>query len=1168
MAFNPFSQLYSYEKLKDAVDSGQKPIAVSGLTPAQAVPLIAALYKEFKRQVLIVTENENEMRKIYEDLLFYLKDKTAYLFPKKDFIFYSVEASSLDITAKRLNTLSPVIEGQDVVVCASMESLMQRMIPPEVYAEACFSISVGDSIDMNELIDRLIYLGYERESLVEGRGQFSVRGDIVDLYPMDTKQAVRIEFFDIEVDSIRYFDPLSQRSTDEIREFHITPARELMAGPDDFKRAYKEISYDLSTQMGRIKLPNVQDRLREKVEERLINFNLNTYFEGIEQYMPYFYSKTYTLIDYLNEDALVVFIEPSRLSEKAELELKSFNEAVTDFLARGEALPGQARLMANFNEILSSAEKRTLIISSVFPRNSLISPRAAADFVVKGMHPFHSKPELIKDELKSWRNKAYTVVLLTSTVERGQSLVKSLNEFGIFAYFTEDIDNIKVNDINILPGSVTEGFEIPESGFALVSDSELFGVARQKTLSSRKSEMKKLELADLEPGDYVVHENHGIGKFLGIVTMKVDGVTRDYLNLEYAGSDKLYIPVDQMDLVQKYVGEEGKSPKVNKLGGSEWQKTRAKVRQGIEEMAKELVELYAVRQTIEGHAFSADTPWQKEFEERFPYEETPDQLRSIEEVKADMEKTRPMDRLLCGDVGYGKTEVAIRAAFKAVMDGKQVAYLCPTTILAEQHYNNFTERFKDFPVTIDMLSRFRTPQQQKETLKKLKTGEVDIVIGTHRLLQKDIKFKDLGLLIIDEEQRFGVKHKELLKKMSKNVDVLTLSATPIPRTMHMSLIGLRDMSVIETPPEERYPVQTYVLEYNDEVVRDAILKEIGRGGQVYFLYNRVYDIAKMAARLQTLVPESRICVAHGKMSERELEKVMKAFYDRQYDVLVCTTIIETGLDIPNVNTIIVKDADRMGLAQLYQLRGRVGRSNRLAYAYFTYEKDKVLSEEAEKRLKAIKEFTEFGSGFKLAMRDLEIRGAGNLLGPEQHGHMMAVGYDLYFKMMEEAIRKLKGEKVEEQVDTTIDLDVNAYIDSEYIEDEALRIEMYKKMASIENSEDMADVQEELIDRFGDIPVPVLNLIRIAYMKSIAKSLKIPSIEQKGDSIIVTIQESKGSDIGFIGEVMKRCENVLYSATVPPYFTLKLKNRREDEVLSGLEDFLKTMKEIDDLKVVV
>ncbi|TZE81375.1 transcription-repair coupling factor [Calorimonas adulescens] len=1167
MAFNPFLRLSSYERLRDAIKSGESPIAVSGLTPAQTVPLIAALNNEYKRQVLVVTENENEMRKIYEDLLFYLKN-TVYMFPKRDLIFYSVVASSMDITAKRLETLSHIVKGEDVVLCTSIESLLQRIMPPEVFLKSVMHISVGDSMDMYELIDRLVYLGYERESLVEGRGQFAVRGDIIDIFPMDTKEAVRIEFFDVEVDSIRYFDPLTQRSTDEMREVYLTPAREIIAGPEDFKRAYKEMSYDLSSQMGRLKLPNVQDRLRKKIEERLINFNLGTYFEGMEQYMPYFYSEFYSLVDYLSDDAIVILIEPSRLSEKAELEHRGFGETLTELLGKGEVLPGQANLMMTMNGILSSAEKRILITSSVFRRSSVIKPEVNVDFIVKGMHPFHGRPELIRDEVMGWRKKAYTVVLLSGNSDRGHALTKSLNEFGIFSYYAEDMDGIVANEINIVPGSVSEGFEIPGAGFALVSDVELFGVARQRVLPSRRQQSRKLELSDLKPGDYVVHENHGIGRFLGIVTMKVDGVTRDYLNLEYAGSDKLYVPVEQMDLVQKYVGEEGRAPKVNRLSGGEWQKTRDRAKKGIEEMAKELVELYAVRQTIEGYAFSKDTPWQKEFEERFPYEETPDQLRSIEEVKADMEKPRPMDRLLCGDVGYGKTEVAIRAAFKAVMDGKQVAYLCPTTILAEQQYNNFVERFKDFPVSIDMLSRFRTPEQQKETLERLRTGDVDIVIGTHRLLQKDIRFKDLGLLIIDEEQRFGVKHKELLKKIAKNVDVLTLSATPIPRTMHMSLIGLRDMSIIETPPEERYPVQTYVLEYNDEVVRDAILKEIGRGGQVYFLYNRVYDIAKMAERLRNLVPEARVCVAHGKMSERELEKVMKAFYNREYDVLVCTTIIETGLDIQNVNTIIIKDADRMGLAQLYQLRGRVGRSNRLAYAYFTYDKDKVLSEEAEKRLKAIREFTEFGSGFKLAMRDLEIRGAGNLLGPEQHGHMMAVGYDLYFKMMEEAIRKLKGEKVGREVDTTIDLDVNAYIDDEYIGEEALRIEMYKKMASIESPEDVIDIQEELIDRFGDIPGPVLNLIKIAYMKSIARLLKIPSIEQKGDSIIVRISEEKGSDIEYISKVMAKCMDVLYSATEPPYFTLKLKSRREDEVLSRLEDFLKVLKEIEDLKVAV
>ncbi len=1176
MTFNPFSKLSQYDRLKEAIDSGVQPIAVSGLMPGQAVPLVAVLNKEFNRQVLIVTENENEMRKIYEDLSFYLKNQEVCLFPKREFVFYSVEAVSTDITAARLNTLSAVSSGRAAAVCVSVESLMQALMSPEVYSRSCLDIAIGDTLDVNELIDTLVYMGYEREAQVEGRGQFSVRGDIIDLYPMDTEQAVRIELFDVDVDSIRYFDSFTQRSAAETDRVRITPARELLASPEDFARAYKEMSYDLSSQMGRIKLPNIQDRLREKVEDRLrekvedrlVNFNLGTYFEGIEQYIPYFFGRTYTLIDYLKNDALVVFAEPSRLSAKSEAELKTFSETFADLLARGEALPGQARLMAEFGHILSSAESRTTLTLSAFPRNTVISPRVSADFAVKGMHPFHGKPELIRDELKAWRDKAYTALLLAGSGDRAHSMVKSLAEFGIYSNYIDELDDIRENEINIMPGSVSEGYEIPEAGFALATDAELFGVSKQKAAPSKKSRRDKLEIADLHPGDYVVHENHGIGKFTGIVTFKVEGVTRDYLNLEYSGADKLYVPVDQMDMVQKYVGEEGKAPRINKLGGSEWQKTRTKVKQNIEEMAKELIDLYAVRQTTEGHSFSPDTPWQKEFEEGFPYEETPDQIKSIEEVKSDMEKPRPMDRLLCGDVGYGKTEVAIRAAFKAVMDGKQVALLCPTTILAEQHFNNFVERFRNFPVTIDMLSRFRTPEQQKRTMKKIRTGDVDIVIGTHRLIQKDVRFKDLGLLIIDEEQRFGVKQKEILKSMAKNVDVLTLSATPIPRTMHMSLIGLRDMSEIETPPQERYPVQTYVMEYNDEVARDAILKEIGRGGQIYFLYNRVYDIAKTATKLKALVPEADICVAHGKMSERELEKVMKAFYDKKYNVLVCTTIIETGLDIQNVNTIIVKDADRMGLAQLYQLRGRVGRSNRLAYAYFTYERNKMLSEEAEKRLKAIKEFTEFGSGVKLAMKDLEIRGAGNLLGPEQHGHMIAVGYDLYFKMMEEAVRKLKGEKTEEKVDTSIDLDVNAYIDSEYIKDESLRIDMYKKMASIENSEDVLDIREELIDRFGDIPAPVLNLTKIAFLKAVARSLRIPSIEQKGDNLIITLQENMGSDIELVSELTKKNKNILYSATVPPYFTIGVANKREDEILSCLENFLMSMRQSLDLKAAV
>ncbi len=793
-------------------------------------------------------------------------------------------------------------------------------------------------------------------------------------------------------------------------------------------------------------------------------------------------------------------------------------------------------------------------------KNELFRPYESININQIAMMSYQGQLDFLIDDIQNKKKQGYKILILSGTRARGERLVKTLREREIESSYKDTIEEIQFGEIVITFGNQLKGFEYPDLKLCVISDKDVFGEAKRKLKIRKKSKQKGIgkikSFAELKPGDYVVHANHGIGIYKGIKQIEAAGHKRDYLDIVYDKGDKLYVPVDQLDLIQKYVGSEGKAPKINKLGGSEWQKAKAKARKSINEIAEDLVKLYAVRSTVKGYRFSKDTEWQKQFEDEFPYEETPDQLTALEEIKADMECDKPMDRLLCGDVGYGKTEVAVRAAFKSVMDGKQVAFLVPTTILAEQHYKNMKKRFSDFPIKIDMVSRFRTAKEQKHTLQRLKEGNVDILIGTHRLVSKDIQFKDLGLLIIDEEQRFGVKQKEKIKQLKKNVDVLTLSATPIPRTLHMSLTGVRDISVIETPPEERYPVQTYVVEQNDQLIRDAILREIGRNGQVYFVYNRVEDIERIADYIKKLVPEASIGIAHGQMAERELEREMMDFMSGEHNVLVCTTIIETGMDIQNVNTIIINDSDKMGLSQLYQLRGRVGRSNRIAYAYLLYTKDKILTEVAEKRLKALRDFTELGSGFKIAMRDLEIRGAGNMMGSSQHGHMASIGYDLYCRMLEDTIKLVKGEITKEPVETTVDIKVDAFILPNYIEDEIQKIEIYKKIASIENMDDYKEIEEELEDRYSNIPEAVRNLMDIAYIKSKAKTIFIEEIKETSKEIIFKFVAGDEEYIETFSRIMQSYRNnIILKFGNEPYFAVKINCIKKENKLEILKEIL-------------
>lgn len=1159
----PLLNMDEYKQLIEHVDRGLSPIAVHGLSETNKCHMAYSLYEHIKKPVVFITYNDLEAKKIYEDMLYFTND-VCYL-PSREVLFYDIAAVSSDIAAERLKAIRDILDKDNVMLVTSIDNIVHKYIHPEIINKYRIKLKVGDSVDLSSLVYTFIVSGYERVDMVEGKGQFSIRGGIIDFYSLVSEQPVRIELFDDEVDSIRQFDVLSQRSMEKVEYAEIFPSREILAEKSAVNLAYSRIKEEMESRLKSVKdrkSREVAEKIREKVGNVLEKLKENIYFEGFDGYLPYLYTKFYTLFDYFKMRPLVMVDDPSRVLQRVDTIAFEFSESFEGMLGKGEVLPTQGELLYSKDEVIGSIRDNRVIIYNMLPKLvENFRPAAVVGMTAMTMHPFHGQMDFLIEELNQWKQKKYKMVILSGTPARGERLVESLREKDIESvYYDMPPEDIMPGQIIITRGILSKGFEYPSISFAVISDKEIFGESKRRRKPVPAKGVAKIKsFTELKAGDYVVHVNHGIGIFQGIKQLVVEGIKKDYLDIRYASGDKLFVPVNQLDLVQKYIGAEGKPPKVYKLGGTEWVKTKAKVKESIKEMADDLVKLYAVRQQIKGHAFSKDTPWQKQFEEEFPYEETPDQIAAIEDIKHDMEQQRPMDRLLCGDVGYGKTEVAIRAAFKAIMDGKQVAFLVPTTILAEQHYNNFVQRFADFPVKVDMISRFRSQGEQKRTIRALKEGNIDLLVGTHRLLQKDIIFKDLGLLIIDEEQRFGVAHKEAIKNMKKNIDVLTLTATPIPRTLHMSLLGVRDMSVIETPPAERYPVQTYVVEFNEQLIRDAILREINRGGQVYFVYNRVETIKDMYARLSTMVPESRIAVGHGQMSEHELENVMIDFLKGQYDILLCTTIIETGLDIPNVNTLIVYDADRMGLSQLYQLRGRVGRSNRLAYSYFVYKKDKVLAEVAEKRLKAIKEFTELGSGFRIAMRDLEIRGAGNLLGPEQHGHMEAVGYDMYCRLLEEAVNEIKGEEVHENIETSVDLSINAYIGSDFIKDESQKIEIYKKIAAIKDKKDMYDVEEEIEDRFGDLPEALRNLLMIAYIKSLASASGIVNIAQKGDSINIYFASDapiKFENISMLVE--KFGKFISFNASKAPYFTLKASGLTGSQVLKLLEDMMETL----------
>ena len=1161
----PLESSDNFRKIIKDIKNNTYPININGVSESGKSYILDTIYENLESSLVIVTHSDMEAKNLYEDLSFYTTN--VYYFPTKEVVFYNIDAISGDLRWARLKVIKEMLDSKKKIIVTSIDAFAAVYTPKELYENHSFTLKTGDEVNFRELSKKLVESGYERAEIVEGKGEFSLRGGILDVFPPTSAYPFRIELFGDEIDSMRTFNIESQRSIEKISSFKIFPAKEIVIDEESLNRAKNKINKELEiikNEVSNSKSEIIQ-KLESNVKTNLENLNENLSFETIDSYLPYFYDKPQSLFNYL-EGYTYVVDDVKRCEGKLESLYFEFNENYSSFLQRGDILPNQVNLLIEKDSLIEKIKSEKIITINTFAtRTELIKPLSIVGLNQITLHNYQGQLELLIEDIQDKKNKGYKTLILAGTRSRGERLTSTLRDRNIESVYKDDVSSIEFGEVVITFGNLSKGFEYPDLKLSVISDKEVFGEAKRKVTKKapkRKGVSKIKSFAELKPGDYVVHASNGVGVYKGIKQISVSGNTRDYLDIVYDKGDKLYVPVDQLDLIQKYIGSEGKSPKISKLGGTEWQKAKQKVKKSINEIAEDLVKLYAARATLKGYKYSKDTQWQRQFEDEFPFVETPDQLTSLEEIKEDMESDKPMDRLLCGDVGYGKTEVAIRAGFKAVMDGKQVAFLVPTTILAEQHYKNLLKRFSDFPVKIDMISRFRSAKDQKATLQAVKEGNVDILIGTHRLVSKDIVFKDLGILIIDEEQRFGVAQKEKIKSLKKNVDVLTLSATPIPRTLHMSLTGARDISVIETPPEERYPIQTYVVEENDQLVRDAILREINRDGQVYFVYNRVESIQAMATHVQELVPECKVGIIHGQMTERQLEKEMVKFMNNEYNVLVCTTIIETGIDISNVNTMIVHDSDKMGLSQLYQLRGRVGRTNRIAYAYFVYTKDKVLTEVAEKRLKALKDFTELGSGFKIAMRDLEIRGAGNMMGSSQHGHMAAIGYDLYCRMLEDTIKIIKGEIEKEPIQTTVDIKVDAYISANFIGDEIQKIEVYKKIAAIDSLEDYMDIKDELEDRYSDIPDPVYNLMDIAYIKSRAKLLSIEEIKETPKEVKFKFIEGF-KDVNKIYKVL--LEN--YKGKVflmfgnNPYFSVKSSEVKKDEALNFYKNMLdKIIKE--------
>ncbi len=1177
-------ELDKFKELAEQINCKKTPINISGLVFVGKSHIISSLKEEIKRPICVITYNELQAKNMVKDLR-YFTDKVEY-FGKREIASYDYVSESKDLPFARIDVLNK-LKNKDVnIVVTTIEAIMQSMIPEKVLYKNILKFTVGNMFEstgfsgkknLNNLKKLLLLMGYERNDLVEARGQFSIRGGIVDI-GLTEKTGIRIEFWGDEVDSIRYFGLASQRTTEMTDKITIYPAHEYILNYERDKTKeveilpeYSEIvsnicknieekyileknkkmssSIEDATAISNAKDANIyiNEKSKEKVEADIEAITNGEYISKIDKYFNEFYENIGTFLEYLPKNILLCIDENTKITQRAENILIENNNLIKSLVEKERFIPEGILNVSNFN--INSwndihSEKQTIYLEE---NNRKTGNKF--EFNYRQINVYKSELEILKNDIEKWQKENKNIVVLTGGKEAA---------FGVDRY----------QGVRVTTGGLSSGFECYDANLVVISLADaLEGEVKKKKSSPTFRQGEKIVFADLKPGDFVVHKTHGIGEFVGVNTIEADGVTKDYIKIRYKNNDMLYVPTNNLDNVRKYIGGGDSAPTLNKLGGKEWSNTKARVKKNLREVAKDLIELYAKRQQAKGYAFSGDTDWQKQFEEEFPYQETDDQLRCIDEVKKDMEQQRPMDRLLCGDVGYGKTEVAIRAAFKAVMDHKQVAYLVPTTILANQQYEGFKSRMENFGVNVELLNRFRTKKEQNEVVKKLKLGEIDVVVGTHRLLSEDVTFKDLGLLIIDEEHRFGVKDKEKIKKLKTSVDVLTMTATPIPRTLHMSILGVRDMSVIYEPPQNRRPVQTYVLEYDTEVIKEAITKELEREGQVFYLYNNVENISKKAMDIQELVPEAKVEFAHGKMTGRELENIMERFINKEINVLVCTTILESGIDIPNANTIIVENADRLGLAQLYQIRGRVGRSDKQGYAYVTYRRDKLLSEVADKRLKAIREFTEFGSGFKIAMRDLEIRGAGSLLGEIQHGHMEQVGYDTYCNLLDQVVKEMQGMEVtesDEEPEIQIDINVSSYIPDSYIENGSQKIEVYQNIALCRTEEDIQNVIDELIDRYGVMPKELENLIEVARIKEMCRNAGIVKISEKRSmqdfqntqqSIVFYFDKNKYKPEIVDNLIKKYGYNIKFSTGIEPYVTLKIGNVTEEELIERIKEFL-------------
>lgn len=1144
----PLRELGEYDRILTALGKAGGKAGISGCVDSQKLHMIFGIDSSCDVKI-IVTYSDVKARELLDDCRLYCRE--SYFYPAKDLIFYQADIHSNQLTKERIEVQRHILEGEPITIVTTFAALMAHQLPLSVLKENVVYIDKESVVEEQALARKLVNMGYEKNYQVEAPGQFSIRGGIIDIFDLTSENPVRIELWGDAVESIRSFDILSQRSIEEnMTQVSIYPATELILAPAVLEEGLLAIERDCGERAKYFRKntkPEEAHRLEQTVEalrEQVTQFQS---YVNLESYMGYFYQDTMSFIDFFRERSCCFYLdEPVRIEEHARAVELEFRESMTNRAEKGYILPRQMDVLFSTQEVMARLEReRVLALSTMEYKGFPIKFENRFAVNTRNVSSYNNSfSELVKD-LNSFKKRGYRVLLLSASATRAKRLANDLMDEGLTAFYTEDSDReLQPGEIMTFHGTVRKGFEYPLLKLVVISETDIFGRQQRKKRKKKTYEGQKIQdFSDLKVGDYVVHENHGLGIYKGIEKVEVDKVVKDYIKIEYRDGGNLYILATGLDVIQKYASADAaKKPKLNKLGTQEWTKTKSRVKSAVNEVAKDLVELYAVRRQKQGFVFGKDTVWQQEFEEMFPFEETGDQLLAIEATKNDMESSRIMDRLICGDVGYGKTEIAIRAAFKAVQDGKQVAYLVPTTILAQQHYNTFVQRMKDFPVRVDMLSRFRTAAEQKKTIEDLRKGFVDIVIGTHRLLSQDVKYKDLGLLIIDEEQRFGVRHKEKIKQVKEDVDVLTLTATPIPRTLHMSLVGIRDMSVLEEAPGERQPIQTYVMEYNEEMVREAIVRELSRNGQVYYVYNRVNNIADITSQIAALVPEANVAFAHGQMKEHELEKIMFDFINGDIDVLVATTIIETGLDISNVNTMIVHDSDNMGLSQLYQLRGRVGRSNRTSYAFLMYKKDKMLKEVAEKRLQAIKEFTDLGSGFKIAMRDLEIRGAGNLLGERQHGHMEAVGYDLYCKMLNEAVKTLKGTKrAEDDFNTYVDMDVDAFIPASYIVNEVQKLDIYKRIASLENEAECEDMRKELRDRFGSIPKSVENLIQISLIRVVAHQRYVTDIKGKVGHVTFLMEPFAPVHVEMLPQLLDKYKGVLeFSAKGTPNFVLKYK----------------------------